>query len=94
MIEFVGQNRAPRWLAEGLAISFAGEGRLLERFRSKTRLSLDELERRLASPGSADEMRELYAAAYREVRALIQREGEASVWRRLKAPSSRAAPAS
>ncbi|PYT06709.1 MAG: hypothetical protein DMF60_08795 [Acidobacteria bacterium] len=39
VIEFVGQNRAPRWLAEGLAISFAGEGRLLERFRSKTRLS-------------------------------------------------------
>ena len=33
VIEFVGQNRAPRWLAEGLAISFAGEGRSLERFR-------------------------------------------------------------
>jgi SpoIID/LytB domain protein len=91
VIEGIGQGRAPRWLAEGLAISFAGEGPMLRRFASKTRLSLDELERRLARPRSAGEMRELYAAAYREVRALIQRDGEASVWRRLKARASGAA---
>jgi stage II sporulation protein D len=93
VIESVGQGRAPRWLAEGLAISFAGEGPMFLRFASKTRLPLDELERRLANPRSADEMRALYAAAYREVQALIQRESEPSVWRRLKSPASRAAAA-
>ena len=93
VIESVGQGGAPRWLAEGLAISFAGEGPMLLRFASKARLPLDELERRLANPRSADEMRALYAAAYREVQALIQREGEPSVWRRLKSPASGAAAA-
>ncbi|MEK6323517.1 MAG: SpoIID/LytB domain-containing protein [Acidobacteriota bacterium] len=91
VIEVVGLGRSPRWLAEGLAIRFAGEGPLLERFRSHARLPLDELERRLANPRSPDEMRSLYAAAYREVQALIQSEGEASVWRRLRAAASRAA---
>jgi len=88
VIETIGQGRTPRWLAEGLAIGFAGEGRLLERFASKRRMSLDELEQRLVTPKSADEMRMLYATAYREVRALIQRDGEANVWRRLKSNAS------
>jgi hypothetical protein len=66
---------------------------MLLRFASKARLPLDELERRLANPRSADEMRALYAAAYREVQALIQLEGEPSVWRRLKSPASGAAAA-
>ena len=82
MIEANGGSGVPRWLAEGLAISFAGEGRMILRFMSKTRLPLDELERRLAHPGSAAEMRSLYAAAYYEVRALIRKEGESAVWRR------------
>lgn len=84
VIEVVGEGRAPRWLAEGLAIAFAGEGRSLERFRPKRRLALDELERRLARPVSALDMRSLYAAAYSEVRALIRAEDEPSVWRRIK----------
>lgn len=88
VIEVAGGGRAPRWLAEGLAISFAGEGPLLLRFASKTRVPIDELERRLASPKSADEMRSLYASSYREVRTLIQREGEPNVWRRLITYSS------
>lgn len=92
-IEAVGGSRTPRWLAEGLAIRFAGEGPLLERFRSKTRLPLDELERRLERSASANEMRSLYADAYREVQALIQREGESSVWRRLRARASNATAA-
>ena len=91
VIEAVGRGRAPRWLAEGLAISFAGEGPMLLRFVAKTRLSFDELERKLTSPKSPGEMRSLYALSYREVRALIQKEGEASVWRRLKARASGAA---
>ena len=73
----------PRWLVEGLAITFAGEGRMLQRFRRNARLPLDELERRLAHPKSADEMRALYAAAYYEVNALIRKEGESNVWRRV-----------
>jgi stage II sporulation protein D len=86
VIEEIGQGRAPRWLAEGLAIAFAGEGPFLARFKPRNRLPLDELERRLASPRSAAEMRSSYASAYAEVRALIQKEGEPSVWRRLKLP--------
>jgi stage II sporulation protein D len=86
VIEINGGGRTPRWLAEGLAISFAGEGPSLERFRPKGRLALDELERRLASPRSPAEMRSLYAAAYREVQTLIQKEGEPKVWRRAARP--------
>ena len=85
VIEAVGGNGAPRWLTEGMAIGFAGEGPMLLRFSSKTRLPLDELEWRLAHPRSSAEMRSLYAAAYREVRALISKEGEPAVWRRLGA---------
>jgi hypothetical protein len=81
VIEGIGGSGVPRWLIEGLAISFAGEGQSLERFRPRIKLSLDELERRLASPGSDAEMRALYSAAYREVRSLINKDGEAKVWR-------------
>ena len=82
VIETNGGDRAPRWLIEGLAIDFAREGPSLERFKPKRRLSLDELERRLAAPRSATEMRSLYAAAWSEVRGLIQKEGAPNVWRR------------
>jgi hypothetical protein len=84
VIEVAGAGRTPRWLAEGLAIMFAGEGPSLERFRPKRRLTLDELERRLVRPVSASDIRTLYADAYSEVRALIRAEGEPSVWRRIK----------
>jgi stage II sporulation protein D len=83
VIEVIGQGRTLHWLAEGLAVGFAGEGPSLERFRPKARLSLEELERGLARPASAAKMRSLYAAAYSEVRALIRAEGEPSVWRRV-----------
>ncbi len=81
-IESLGQGRAPRWLAEGLAILCAGEGRALAQVKLKEQLTLDELERRLSRPAAALETRELYARAYREVRALIQTDGEAAVWQR------------
>ena len=86
VIEALGRGRAPRWLAEGLAAYVAGEGAMLTRLEPKHTLPLDEIERRLAEPTSAQEMRTLYAAAYREVSALIRKEGEANVWRRV-APS-------
>jgi SpoIID/LytB domain protein len=80
-LEALGRGRAPRWLVEGLAAYVAGEGPQLARAGAARRISTDELERRLASPGSAEETRALYAAAYAEVAALIRREGEAAAWR-------------
>lgn len=83
VIEALSHGHAPRWLSEGLAAHIAGEGALLAHDEMKTKLSIDELESRLSQPASAEEMRELYAAAYREVWALIRTEGEAEVWRRV-----------
>ena len=87
VIEALGGGRTSRWLAEGLAIHVAGEGGALTRgvaTSRQTRPSADELNRRLEHPGSAEEMRALYAAAYREVLEMIHKEGESSVWRRVK----------
>jgi SpoIID/LytB domain protein len=81
-LEALGRGRAPRWLVEGLAAYVAGEGPLLARSGAARRIPIDELERRLAQqPGSAEETRALYAAAYAEVGALIRHEGEAAAWR-------------
>jgi SpoIID/LytB domain protein len=80
-LEALGRGRAPRWLVEGLAAYVAGEGPQLSRGSAARRIPTDELERRLAQPGSAEETRALYAAAYAEVAALIRREGEAAAWR-------------
>jgi SpoIID/LytB domain protein len=79
VIERFGHNRAPRWLLEGLAIHFAGEGRLYAQVVGAVKK--DELAARLAAPASPAEMRVLYAAAYREVQALLRAHGEAKVWR-------------
>ncbi|HLM57974.1 MAG TPA: SpoIID/LytB domain-containing protein [Pyrinomonadaceae bacterium] len=81
-LESSGSGRAPRWLVEGLAIHAAGEGPLYARSAPKQSLTVDEIERGLARPASPEEMRSLYAAAYREVLALVRREGERAVWRR------------
>ena len=87
VIEAVSGGDAPRWLTEGLAISFAGEAKLLGS-GNKQRLPLAELEQRLAHPQSAAEMRTLYAAAFQEVRLLIRTEGEPAVWKRLRVRAS------
>ncbi|HVG35446.1 MAG TPA: SpoIID/LytB domain-containing protein [Pyrinomonadaceae bacterium] len=87
VIELLGRGRTPRWLAEGLAVHLAGEGPMLLRFRQKSKWTREELERKLARPASAEEMRALYAAAYNEVRALIRAEGEKEVWRRVAQPT-------
>jgi stage II sporulation protein D len=83
VVEALSRKQAPRWLGEGLAAHVAGEGGMLARFESKKKLARDELEHKLVRPASAEEMRTLYAAAYREVRALIDAEGESAVWRRV-----------
>ncbi|MGI8654480.1 MAG: SpoIID/LytB domain-containing protein [Pyrinomonadaceae bacterium] len=84
VIESLSRGRAPHWFAEGLAIYFAGEGASVNRGARVVDLSPEELEGKLAQPAaSAQETRALYAAAYRQVMALVRREGEASVWRRI-----------
>ena len=86
LVDIVGRGRAPRWLAEGLALHLAGEGRLVARYQQRRRMTTDEIERQLSdtnSAKSADDMRAAYAAAYSEVKRLISSEGEAGVWRRV-----------
>jgi hypothetical protein len=87
VIEAVSGGGAPRWLTEGLAISFAGEAKLLGS-ENKQRLPLVELEQRLSHPRSAAEMRNLYAVAFQEVQTLIRAEGEPAVWKRLRVRAS------
>ncbi|MFN0087966.1 MAG: SpoIID/LytB domain-containing protein [Blastocatellia bacterium] len=82
-IEVLSASRAPRWISEGFAVHLAGEGPALLREGPAPALSHEELERRLASPAPAAESRRLYAAAYGEVRKLIQAERETGLWRRV-----------
>src|SRR5262249_25405256 len=89
VIEVLGAGRAPRWMAEGLAIYVAGEAAALPRIESKERLTREELERRLAHPASAAESRKSYAMAYHEIRAMIEAEGEAGVWRGISQSAAR-----
>jgi stage II sporulation protein D len=83
VVDAVGRGHAPRWLAEGLAINYAGEGQMVARYGPRTRMMPEEIEQKLLQAKSADAMRQAYAAAYAEVRHLINTEGEASVWRRV-----------
>ncbi|MDQ5844027.1 MAG: SpoIID/LytB domain-containing protein [Acidobacteriota bacterium] len=83
LVDAIGRGRTPRWLAEGLAIHFAGEGRLVSRYEPRARMTTAEIERKLVNANSADDMRAAYAAAYSEVKRLIGSEGEAMVWRRV-----------
>ena len=89
VIEALGGGRAPRWMAEGLAIHVAGEAAKLPRIENKSRLSRDDLERKLMRSASATESRKLYAMAYHEIRAMIEAEGEAGVWRRVAQSAAR-----
>src|SRR5262249_43807832 len=81
VIESLSHGRAPRWLAEGAAAFFAGEGRMLSSYTPNPPLVPEEIERRLAGrAASPEEMRRLYAAAYRAVLAIVQRQGESALW--------------
>jgi len=84
-IDAVSHNRAPRWLGEGFAIYLAGEGPMFARYTTKTKLSPDEIEKRLERPGSQQEMRMLYSLAYKQVSDLVRSGTEASVWKKLAA---------
>jgi hypothetical protein len=82
-IDELGRGHAPRWLAEGLAIHFAGEGRMFGGADVKSQISTEELETRIARRSSATEMHALYGLAYRKVNELIRADGEGALWRRL-----------
>jgi hypothetical protein len=79
-IELLGRGQTPRWLAEGLCLHIAGEGRVMMLVKISRSLSREELAQKLSGPVSAADARELYAMAYREVQSLIRSKGEASVW--------------
>ncbi len=84
VIESLSKIHPSRWLVEGLAIHFAGEGRMYA--HSAGKLSREELEKKLATPSSASEMRTLYAQAYREIQVLRRQKGEAFVWKQALNP--------
>ena len=86
LVDIVGRGRTPLWLAEGLALHMAGEGQLVARYQPRQRMTTDEIEKHLGdnrSAKSANDMRAAYAAAYGEVKRLVNNEGEANVWRRV-----------
>ncbi len=84
LVEAIGRGRTPRWLGEGLALHFAGEGRLVARYQRRQRMTVEEIDRQLNQTASSSaNMREAYAAAYVEAKKLIDNEGEANVWRRV-----------
>lgn len=83
VIDAVSHNQAPRWLEEGFAIYLAGEGSMFTRHQGKRALPPEELEKRIERPGSQQEMRTLYAEAYRAVFSLVRNNGEASMWKKL-----------
>ena len=85
VIDAVSRNRAPRWLEEGFALYLAGEGAAISRYATKAKLTTDQLEKKLERPSSQQEMRALYAEAYRTVFDLIRTDGEAGVWKKLAA---------
>jgi len=86
-IDSVSQRTSPRWLAEGLAIYFAGEGPQLRKYSPAQPISVDELEKRLAAPHDSKEMRELYAAAFVRVYDMVRSRGESSVWALVAKPT-------
>jgi stage II sporulation protein D len=83
LVDALGRGQTPRWLAEGLALNLAGEGRLISRYQPHTRMTIEEIEQRLRDAKSPHDMKLAYAGAYGEVKRLIASEGEANVWRRV-----------
>jgi hypothetical protein len=88
-IHAVSRKPIPRWLDEGVAIHLSGEGKEFLKVELKAKLTTDEVEARLARPSSYEEMRALYAAAYREVLAITVNEGEAALWKRITSSLNR-----
>jgi stage II sporulation protein D len=86
LIDTLGGGQTPRWLAEGMAVYLAGEGKLLEPYKSETLRSAETVERLLMAPKSLAEMRTAYANADALVRELIRTDGENAVWKIIVGP--------
>ncbi len=80
LVDSIGGGQTPRWLAEGMAVHLAGEGKMLGQNNSS---SVEAVEQALASAKSAEEMRSAYAAAYKLVKEMVQAQGEVKVWKRV-----------
>ena len=83
LVDSIGGGQTPRWLAEGMAVHLAGEGKMMERHQQNNPMSVETVEQALASAKSAVEMRSAYAAAYKLVKEKIHAEGEAKIWNRM-----------
>lgn len=83
LVDSIGGGKTPRWLSEGMAVHFAGEGKLIQQNQQMSSISIESVEQALASARSAPEMRSAYAAAYHVVKELLQIEGESNVWKRV-----------
>ena len=86
VINALRQKQIPRWLNEGTALYYSGEGTQLIKTVKKINITIDELDKKLNSQPSSDETRQLYAASYREVSAIIAKEGEAGLWKQITSP--------
>jgi hypothetical protein len=83
VVNALRQKNIPRWMNEGTALYYSGEGAGLVKTVRNIKISTDELEKKLDASPSSDEMRGLYAAAFREVSAIVNKEGEAGLWKRI-----------
>jgi stage II sporulation protein D len=83
LIDAAGGGQTPRWFAEGIALYVSGEGKQLERYAKGPSMSPSVLEQKLASARSAEEMKTVYAAAYKMVQELVRVEGEGKLWKRV-----------
>jgi hypothetical protein len=70
----------PRWLHEGLALHFTGEGPALAAQLKSTPIRIEELERQLRATHGQRRSRALYAQAWREVDRLLRVHGEPALW--------------
>ena len=83
VVDAIGGGQTPRWFSEGIALYLAGEGKVLEPYAKGPALAPKDLERKLETAKSAEEIKMVYAAAYKVVRDLIRVEGENKLWKRV-----------
>ncbi len=79
VIEGLTKKQPPRWLLEGLAIHFAGEGKFYS--QAQVKLNPDEVEKKLTTAQSPSEMKAAYSCAYQLVRQFVREKGEAKIWK-------------
>ena len=83
VIDTLGGGKTPRWLAEGIALHVAGEGKLIQQNAEDSAMTPYDLEHKLAAAKTSAEMKSAYAAAYHAVRKLVRVEGENKLWKRV-----------